>query len=312
MMQQAVMGLALARRMNAPLLVDWRHCFYSDPATGANVFGNHVFHPDMQPVEAAATLSFSLDAATMLAAGNYPNPTSEHCYDALIQGTAALQPRWLVFSEALPGFDRRLHSPALARFSFGEAIERDANDFIRAHGLDGAVGVHYRHGNGEFADIKSDDRIAGEIRHICRMIGDAERRMPARAVFVATDSTIAEAQFREYLHGFRVVVLPKSFQPPGSGAMHYSAIAADSASQAVHLSLRPTLTEMVVLSRCARIYRARQGSFTNWATARLLCVYGRDPSDIVEYPFFRRPAKVLRAQSVLTSARRAKRAIQAR
>jgi Nodulation protein Z (NodZ) len=307
MLQQAAKGLALARLMAAPLLVDWRRCFYADPATGANVFGQHIFHPEMQPVEAAAKLPLGPEAVRMLSTGNYPRQMSAQVYEALVRREAPLPEHWVVLCDSL-GSRGHAHFPDLARFSFDETTHREADNFIGAHGLDEAIGVHYRHGNGEFSDIKSDAYITSEIRHVCEMIGNSERRESSRPVFVATDSSIAEAQFREFLGGFTVVALPKPFQPPGSGSLHYSALAANSSSQDVHLTLPPTLTEMLVLSRCARLYRDHHSSFTNWSTARMLHVHGCNASDIVEYPFRRRQARVLAAQSVLASARQAKRA----
>lgn len=262
-MLQAANGLLLAQRLKAECYIDWRRSLYLE--LGRNLFGAYIFHKNIKPIESMQAPTAELEQAIIK--GIYPRSLTVADFDLAMNGNSFNQEMPIFIALPMPYFDPVVHYPVLADFTFSDEVYLAADNYIKF--TDDAIGIHYRHGNGEFAGVKSDEVIEAEMDAIVASVRQQCTESPFSKIFVSTDSKISEDHFIEALQGFNVVVVGKNHTEVNQGAMHYSGLESLDRNP-VDNTILTTLVDMVCLSRCKTLYRDSWSSFTNWSTANIL------------------------------------------
>lgn len=272
-MLQAVNGLLLANRLGAKCYVDWRRSLYLE--LGRNLFGTYIFHPKMAPVELAEESDVVLVNA--INRGIYPRSFTGVDFDLAMKEVCFQGEMPIFMTLPMPYFDPSVHYPLLAEFTFSDEVYTLADTYINF--ADNAIGIHYRHGNGEFVGVKSDQVIQEEMDEIVNAVKQQCLLQLNPKIFISTDSSISETYFMQAFNGYDVIVVAKKYAAANQGALHYLGLE-NSDRDPVDNTIITTLVDMVCLSRCKTIYRDSWSSFTNWSCASALQQRGTTASVI--------------------------------
>lgn len=120
-----------------------------------------------------------------------------------------------------------------------KALEQRIDGFAEEKLGDGAIAVHFRHGNGEPTVVPPD------IEWFFEAVDHFRRERGGRRVFVCTDCRAVLDAFTER-YGDDVVSTPKEYPPLGGGAMHAPKEAWDPLGRA-----QEAILDMWLISRCS-------------------------------------------------------------
>jgi hypothetical protein len=306
MMSQAAHLIDLGSAIGSPVFIDWRRSLYSTKTTNMiNLFGSIVFHDDALPVERSPELGDD-PRGREIASGRYEQVISIPDYLRMFDGEAVISTAFAVatgpMSEQL---DLETLYERVGKFYFGDSVCEIAKSFWRVNNLSGAIGLHYRHGNGEFEGAKSAEQVQQEIQQCLEPIASITARSKREPkIFLCTDSKESEALFRAHL-GNRLIVFPKYFREKGAGALHVVSHDADDGAH-LHKILEDALVEMLLLAQCDYLVRDSWSTFTNFSAARIFRRFN-DMSRIVFLRQARAPMAQLTAYSRFTEVTRERR-----
>ncbi|MGA2633263.1 MAG: nodulation protein NodZ [Terracidiphilus sp.] len=234
-----------AHRTSRTLVVDWRSSLYLADRK-ANAFP-YLFR---KPEEIDGVKLICDDSLRRL---KFPKPVvflhrMEGCeYDALLTAGTDLPAPTLLCRRPMHIFpELEAQKRFYSRLQLHDDVQQEIDEFRHKEFADATVlGVHFRHGNGEYLGFRPD---AG-LHESCIQIAAACRQMykvmkPTLRgrfrIFLATDSQEAEQQLKLLLSS--LFTRPKAFHEAGGGRLHRRDLGLENA--------RNALVEMYLLAHC--------------------------------------------------------------
>ena len=281
MLAQASQLGCLADLHGVDCYVDWRRSFYSKPDDLTNLFGTLIFHERLKCITTLKTYQKAFLPCQQLA-------SSDEAY-LLLGETEELKTKLpLRISCKINALPYRTYSHFLQEFNFRSDVQQAAETALETSKSRFLVGIHYRHGNGEFSELKSDERVTSEIRNIHALFVKFQQDQKDALAVVCTDSIVSATMFRAIFSHDEIAVIDKSWPQPNSGPIHYGHLLVDGGGPAPQTILFEALVDMTILANCDILMRAEFGSFPDWPQSRLQSQGIHQRNAIVEYPYFRR------------------------
>ena len=234
-----------AHRTSRTLVVDWRSSLYLADRK-VNAFPC-LFR---KPGEIDGVKVICDDSLRKL---KFPEPVvflhqMERCeYDALLMDGTDLPAPTLLSRRPMHIFpELEVQKRFYSRLQLHEDVQQEIDEFRRREFAGATVlGVHFRHGNGEYLGFRPGADLhesCMQIAAVCRQMYRAMRpNLKGRfRIFLATDSEEAEQQLKPLLSS--LFTRPKAFHAAGGGRLHRRDLGLENA--------RNALVEMHLLAHC--------------------------------------------------------------
>lgn len=296
MLVQLSKSIELSEHLNIPLFVDWRNVLYSDARQSSqNLFGGYVNHPAALPIEDLPCFQERFSDS------DYEGFATNQMVNRLLAGKIDFDDLArngeLVITHALTMDRKEDLYKKLGEVSFSLDLIGDALDFVNKLGRFNAI--HYRHGNGEFSDIKNYGTHKREIQDIKEKYFSVCHDLD-KPLFVATDSLEADDIFKEVFHELRNINFSHKPLASSKGAIHYASIVDSGSKVNMFDVFKSTVTDMYILAFSEILFRDPRSSFTNYS-----CAVASKNSCFTEflYDIKRRKASTLSSHEVMKRAR---------
>lgn len=282
MLQQAAKCALFAERHGIDCFIDWRKSFYSRHGDNINLFKNMIYNDDLKCITELNDYESHLARCK-----NVDDPKeAEKLFDLNFEFGDQTS---VYVSCPIPALQPSDYFRYLGKFYFPEDVYQAASSFMEKIDSRRLIGIHYRHGNGEFSETKPDYIVRSEIETIYEKYKKLSEQYCNSMAFVSTDSIISYNIFREVFDPSEMIVFDKSFLPPQIGPMHYANFLDETLLLNSNESLFSTLVEMVIMSKCSMIFRAHFGSFPDWSCSKLLENNEGRADLIIKYEYARNP-----------------------
>lgn len=280
MLSQASQLGWLARLHGLDCYVDWRGSFYSEPDDPTNLFGTAIFHERLKCITTLEDYDRVLSQCLVYESGAE--------LEALFQCDSKIPSEPVLITSPATALKSPSHFPFLRDFYFSPPVETCALNFLESQRNHFLVGVHYRHGNGEFAELKSDEVVKAEIVHIERLFSEIRNDHTDAVAVVCTDSTTSQEIFSDVFRPCEIRFTTDSLPDAGTGPLHYAHLLREPPASPPQTTLFDALVDMTILSKCEMLLRAKFGSFPDWATGVIRLRDRHREKTVITYPYFRR------------------------
>lgn len=260
--------------------VDWRGGFYSEPGDSKNLFGTEIFHNKLKCITKLEDYERELSQCQIC--------DSAAELEALFRCDSKIPSQPVLITSPANALKGPTHFPFLREFYFSSAVETSAVDFLQSQRNHFLVGVHYRHGNGEFAELKPDEVVEAEVLHIQRLFSEIRKDRTDAIAVVCTDSTTSQQIFSQLFSPSTIRFTTDSLPDAGTGPLHYAHLLHDPPTSPAKANLFDALVDMTILSRCEILLRAEFGSFPDWATSVIGLKSRSRKKTVITYPYSRR------------------------
>jgi hypothetical protein len=305
MLSQFAHCLALSEKLELPLYVDWRNVLYSDESSPSiNLFSSSVFCRNVYPVEDLFPYLEEKEKS-MVRSGHYVgNVSGKSVLDALEDDGGerdyllSISGRGLIVTQAVPRRSESLLYDALQDVYFHDKFYEYAEEVTSRLG-ERFNAIHYRHGNGEFSDVKGYEDHVLEIQRILHLYKKTEKDLD-KPVYVSTDSLEARRIFQSEFSGIPNIAFSGSLPEKLSGGIHFSGVVESEKDTSMFDVFRSTVVDMLIMAGADTIFRDSRSSFANYS-----CAVARKNNDFLEvkYSSKRVKASMLASHEVMKKAR---------
>lgn len=280
MLAQASQLGRLAELNDLDCYIDWRKTFYGDPNDPVNLFGTVIFH---DRVKSITTLK---NYRQVLAHGCYIESTdlANSLFRSNLEETCKLP---LIIDCPVSVLSPSEYFPFLREFRFHGSVYEAADELLSVGESRYLVGIHYRHGNGEFSELKSGRIVEEEIASIHKLYRSLKAQNKNALALVCTDSITSSKIFEDLFYPDEILVSCKNLPDPDTGPMHYRHLVEQHCEPSNQANLFHALLDMVALSRCDILLRARFGSFADWSESVMQFNPARHDNFVIDYPYMR-------------------------
>ena len=218
-----VCAMRLAKELDRELIIDWKNCAYR--VEDADVFEVLFDTPKITGPERSAWNQYKVWPDYWQDLVIYTKPHSQtipltrvtaDLFEELSEEEQKLQDIIVITRDDKYWHGAEYHeemSALMQQVVPNKAIMDRVNGFVAENFSKGAIGVHYRHGNGEKTVIPPD------ISWFFQSIDEFLLASPESAIFLCTDCFAVIEVFREK-YGDKVVYIEKDFPEVGAGPMY--------------------------------------------------------------------------------------------